>query len=253
MPALGLGSPSLLAHAARHPLATPPLAALSGFLPKGRASQTGLRRLISSLETNAGWPSSPTPWVVAMDYQSGRRAVFGKEGGRQASLVDAVTASCAVPGWFAPVEIGGRCYVDGGTRSTASLDLAAGHDLDEVYVVTPMASFAYDAPSSLGGRIERRVRRALTRQLLREAEKVRASGAHVTLLGPGAEDLTVIGSNLMDGRRRAAVLETSLRTSRAALRHGYEPFSAVGEAGNHLRPVAALDPYPPEDVHGVAG
>jgi NTE family protein len=248
-PALVLGSPSLLVHAARHPLATPPLAALSGLLPRGRASQTGIRRLISSVATaDGGWPSTPRPWVVAMDYQSGRRRVFGHEETPEVSLVDAVTASCAVPGWFAPVEIAGRRYVDGGTRSTASLDLAAGHDLDEVYVLTPMASFAYDAPSTLAGRIERQVRRALTKQLLREAEKVRASGARVTLLGPGPEDLTVIGSNLMDARRRADVLSTSLRTSRTALRRGFEPFGA-----ERLSPVAELDAYPPEDLHGVAG
>jgi NTE family protein len=250
-PALALGSPGLLAHAARHPFATPPIAALSGLMPRGRASQIGVHRLIRSSVTTDEWPDSPRPWVVAMDYQSGRRVVFGGATAPEATLADAITASCAVPGWFAPVEIGGRRYVDGGTRSTASADLAAGHDLDEVYVVTPMASFAYDSPSTLAGRIERRVRRALTGQVLREAEKVRSSGARVTLLGPGPEDLTVIGSNLMDARRRAEVLETSLRTSRAALRHGYESFGP-----ERLRSVpgfASVDSYPPEDLHGVAG
>ncbi|MDT7539963.1 MAG: hypothetical protein QOI82_3548, partial [Actinomycetota bacterium] len=39
----------------------------------------------------------------------------------------------------------------------------------------------------------------------------------VTWLGPTAEDLEVIGANMMDPRRRELVLETSLRTSRAAL------------------------------------
>lgn len=248
-PALALGSPGLLAYAAMHPFETPPIVALSGLMPRGRASQTGVHRLIQSSLTTDDWPIRPRPWVVAMDYQSGRRVVFGGPAAPEATLADAVTASCAVPGWFAPVEIGGRRYVDGGTRSTASVDLAAGHDLDEVYVVTPMASFAYDAPSTLVGRIERRVRRALTGQLLREAEKVRASGARVTLLGPGPEDLTAIGANLMDARRRGAVLETSLRTSRAALRHGHESLPL-------LRPVvgsAQTDSYPPEDLHGVAG
>ena len=45
-----------------------------------------------------------------------------------------------------------------------------------------------------------------------------ATGTRVTLLGPGAEDLAAIGANLMDPRRRERVLETSLRTSVAALR-----------------------------------
>jgi NTE family protein len=37
------------------------------------------------------------------------------------------------------------------------------------------------------------------------------------VLTPGPEDLAVIGANLMDARRRQAVLETSLRTCPRAL------------------------------------
>lgn len=248
-PALALGSPGLLAHAARHPLSTSPLAALSGLLPRGRASQTGIRRLISSAVPDGGWPESPRPWVVAMDYQSGRRVVFGRDDAPEATLADAVAASCAVPGWFPPVGIGGGRYVDGGTCSIASADVLAGQDLDEVYVLTPMASFAYDAPSTLAGRLERRVRRVFTRQLLREVETVRATGTRVTLLGPGPEDLTAIGSNLMDARRRADVLATSLRTSRNALLREHRPAGT-----ERLRSVATYeaDPYQADDLDDIA-
>ncbi|GAA0226382.1 patatin-like phospholipase family protein [Cryptosporangium japonicum] len=218
LPALALGSPGLLWQAARSPSSMSPMVALSGLLPRGRAAHTGVRRLIGSVLPCDEWPDRPRPWVVAMDYRSGQRVVFGQDEAPSAPLADAVSASCAVPGWFAPVEIGGRRYVDGGTYSTASVDLLAGLDLDEVYVLTPMASFAFDAPTSFAGRLERRFRRLLTQQLLREAELLRASGTRVTLLGPGPEDLAVLGSNLMDAKRRADVLETSLRTSWAALR-----------------------------------
>jgi NTE family protein len=51
--------------------------------------------------------------------------------------------------------------------------------------------------------------------LLREAWALRAAGIAVTVLTPGPEDLAVMGANLMDPRRRRAVLETSLRTSAA--------------------------------------
>jgi NTE family protein len=44
---------------------------------------------------------------------------------------------------------------------------------------------------------------------------LRAAGIGVTVLTPGPEDLAVMGANLMDPRRRRAVLETSLRTSAA--------------------------------------
>ncbi|MFI5955260.1 patatin-like phospholipase family protein [Cryptosporangium sp. NPDC051539] len=217
-PALAFGSPGLLWRAARRPASMSPMVALSGLLPRGRAAHTGVRRLIGSVLPCDDWPDRPRPWVVAMDYASGERVVFGRDGAPEATLADAVSASCAVPGWFAPVRIGGRPYVDGGTYSTASADLLAGCELDEVFVLTPMASFAYDAPASFAGKLERRVRRSLTARLLREAEVLRASGTRVTLLGPGPEDLTAIGSNLMDARRRESVLHTSLRTSGAALR-----------------------------------
>ena len=43
-------------------------------------------------------------------------------------LLDAVGASCAVPGIWPPVTINGRRYIDGGIRSAANADLAAGCD-----------------------------------------------------------------------------------------------------------------------------
>jgi NTE family protein len=68
----------------------------------------------------------------------------------------------------------------------------------------------------------------MTRQVLREASKVRRRGTAVTLLGPGREDLEAIGINLMDHRRRSAVLDTSLRTTAAALADATPPLSEAG-------------------------
>ena len=64
--------------------------------------------------------------------------------------------------------------------------------------------------------VERRLRALVTRSLLREAQALRAQGIRVTLLTPGPEDLAAMGVNLMEPTRRAATLETSLRTSAAA-------------------------------------
>jgi NTE family protein len=173
--------------------------------------------MISALTPEGEWSPHPNLWVMAMDYDTGKRIAFGRPGAPRARLSEAVMASCAIPGWFAPVTINGRRYVDGGTCSPTSLDLLAGRGLDEVFVLSPMTSFTYDEPESVVGRLERRFRRLVTRRLLRETAKVRRSGTRVTLLCPGREDLEVIGVNLMDPARRAAVLDTSLRTSAAAL------------------------------------
>ncbi len=226
-PRLGhLGSPQLLRLAARHPSRVRPLAAVSSLLPPGRASIRAVGDLVQNVgdealarglrSSQAPWPQRPTPWIVAMDYDTGRRVVFGRENSPQAELADAVTASCSIPGWYEPVTIGGHRYVDGGTCSPTSLDLLSRLGLDEVVVLAPMASFAYDRPKG-AARIERGIRRATTKRLFREAAIVRAAGTQVSMLGPGPEDLQAIGVNLMDGRRRLRVFETSLRTSAAAL------------------------------------
>ena len=127
-------------------------------------------------------------------------------------------ASCAIPAWFKPVQIGDQQYVDGGACSATSVDLLASMGLDEVYVIAPMVSFAMDRPEHVIAKLERRWRVQVTKRCLREVEKVRANGASVVVLGPGPEDLEAIGANLMDVGRRINVLETSLRTSVQALR-----------------------------------
>jgi NTE family protein len=216
-PKLGIGSRSLVVNTVLHPRRLPLLAGLSGLLPHGRGTLEPVGALVDAAIGGAAWPDHPRTMVVAMDYDGGRRVAFGRDGAPPAQLADAVMASCAIPGWYAPVQIDGRRYVDGGTCSPTSVDLVADCDLDEVVVLAPMASFDYDEPSTLVGRVERRFRRVMTRRVLHEAGKVRRRGASVTILGPGREDLAAIGVNLMDPRRRMQVLETSLRTSAAAL------------------------------------
>lgn len=211
------GSPGLMMRSALRPGRVAPMAALTAILPQGRGSIAPVGAMIDTIVPYGAWAAHPGTWIVAMDYETGRRVPFGRRGSPPAALADAVMASCAIPGWYAPVVINRRRYIDGGTRSATSLDLFAPLHLDEVVVVAPMASFSYDAPTTVAARFERGVRRAVTRRLLREAETVRQAGAEVLMLGPGAEDLDAIGANLMDHTRRQRVLETSLRTSAAAL------------------------------------
>jgi NTE family protein len=202
------------------------MGALATVLPQGRGSLDPIGSLVDAVCPAGDWAGHPRTWVVAMEYDTGRRVTFGRGGAPAAGLREAVMASCAIPAWYTPVRIGGRRYVDGGTCSPTSLDLLAALELDEVVVLSPMTSLEYDRPGTVVGRLERRFRRAVTKRVLREAGKVSATGTKVTLLGPGAEDLVGIGVNMMDPTRREQVLETSLRTSMAALRSS--PFAATG-------------------------
>lgn len=73
--------------------------------------------------TWAQWPDRDL-WLTAVDAASGRLHVFGRDS--RPDVVDAVAASCAVPGVWPLVRIDGRDYFDGGLRSGANADLARG-------------------------------------------------------------------------------------------------------------------------------
>jgi NTE family protein len=220
LPRMRIGSPELLARTALAPHRVRPWVAASALMFQGRGQLNSLELLVEAMvaldgRARAGWPRRET-WIMAVDYRSGRRVAFGRSGAPEAALADAVVASCSIPGWYRPKLIDGHPYVDGGVCSSTSLDLLSRVDLDEVYVLAPMASYEPDNPWHPALRLERVFRRILTLALTREVRKVRASGKTVTVLTPGPEDLAAIGANMMNPTRREQVLETSLRTSGAA-------------------------------------
>ena len=219
---LGPGSPRLIGSSLRRLGQVPATTLVSAFMPEGTRSLERIGHLVDAVTPLGEWSPHRGVWVVAMDYEDGKRVVFGRPGSPVVPLSSAVVASCSIPGWFQPVVIKGRTYVDGGAVSATSVDVLAHAGLDEVYVVAPMVSFATDRPSSVAARLERRWRGQLTKAARQEAAVVRAAGATVRMVGPGPEDLVAIGANLMDDTRRRFVLETSLRTSVAAWREADE-------------------------------
>ncbi len=143
--------------------------------------------------------------VAAVDRNSGRRVVFGRPGAPDATVADAVTASCTVPWLFAPMTIGGREYVDGGVWSPTNLDAAlAGRDT-QVLCLNPTAS--------LGGS---HALLAVIRNVARTAASVeglalRGRGARVRTVAPNAECAAAMGSNFMDAEPRIRVLAAAYR------------------------------------------
>ncbi|MEP7019895.1 MAG: patatin-like phospholipase family protein [Pseudonocardiales bacterium] len=225
------GSPRLLIDGLRHPLRSP-IVTLAGLLPTGRGTLQPMHDLMASLARDAGfgqnWPTQPRPWVVAADYNTGRRVVFGRDkfaaakGSvpriiRRATLADAVTASCSIPAWYPPTVIDGVPYIDGGALSNASVDVLRGTGLDEVYVLAPMASVEADRARGAIGRVERLVRRTITKAILADAVSLRAEGMRVCVVTPEPADLAVIGLNLMNPSRRTEVFETAKVTAAAQL------------------------------------
>jgi NTE family protein len=100
------------------------------------------RRVIAQRLPSHDWPDRVLR-LTAIDVATGELVVFDRESGVE--LVDAVAASCAVPGAWPPVTIAGRRYMDGGVASSVNLGVAG--DCAAVVLVPS----GVDAPAPFGG------------------------------------------------------------------------------------------------------
>src|SRR5487761_421262 len=136
--------------------------------------------------------------LVAVDAETGEMRVFDRDSG--VSLVDAVAASCAVPGIWPRETIDGRRYVDGGVRSSDNADLAAG--FGAITVISPLG---YDSPipspmplRDVGGRL-------------------RSDGSVVTVIEPDEASRAAIGANPLDPGTRVPAANAGRAQGRATL------------------------------------
>ena len=100
------------------------------------------RAVISHRLPSHDWPHR-TLRVTAIDAVTGELVVL--DGVSGVGLVDAVAASCAVPGVWPPVTIGDRRFFDGAVGS--SVNLVAAGDCDDVVILVPQGE---NSPSPFG-------------------------------------------------------------------------------------------------------
>jgi NTE family protein len=150
------------------------------------------------------WPDRELR-VTAIDIATGELVVFDRDSG--VDLVDAVGASCAVPGAWPPVTIGDRRYMDGGVGSTINLNVA-----DDCGMAVVLVPAGVSAPSPFGAGPA--------------AEIAAFSG---TALGVFADDesLAAFGSNPLDPRCRIASAEAGRAQGRRETA-GVAAFFGVG-------------------------
>ena len=216
VPSLGPGSWRLAASSLARPYRHSPAALLAAWLPGGPFSTEPLKETVRRV-CPEGWAPHPNFWAMAVDYGNGDLVAFGEDRAKDVDLADAVAASCAVPGFFRPVEIAGRRFVDGGVRSVSNADVLEHHDLDLVLVLNPMSSLHAGAPRTLGERAAYAIRQRAGRRLGNEAKLLRAAGIETILIQPTVHDLDAMGSNLMNRRRRREVITTATQTVTAHL------------------------------------
>lgn len=140
------------------------------------------------------WPERPLK-VTAVDTATGKFVAFDRDSG--VPLVKAVASSCAVPLVWPPVSINGSRYMDGGMRSVANVDLAAGYE--RVVVIAPLTRSASPAATPAA-----------------QAAKL---GVPSIVISPDSAALAAIGTNLLDPARR-----------RPAAEAGYAQAASIAEA-----------------------
>jgi NTE family protein len=176
---------------------------LLGLAPTGRRS---LRGLGDHLERDgAHWDGRLQ--VSAVDLGTGKRVMFGSPEAPEASVGEAVEASCAIPGVFRPVEIRGREYVDGGAWSPTNLDVAPVERGSRVLCLNPTGSLR----GTLAGALGIVSRSAATV----EALALERRGVKVKVIAPDADSLEAFGGNLMNPRPRDRVVAAGLAQGRA--------------------------------------
>jgi NTE family protein len=151
------------------------------------------REIVAARLRSPDWPERPL-WITAVDAETGGFTLFDKTKGVE--LVDAVAASCAVPGIWPPVTIEGRRYVDGGVWSPVNAFLAEG--FERVLVVSP-----FDLAVIPGVR--------------GELDGLRAGGAEVLVIQGDDETSAAMGPNPLDPAMRAPSVAAGRRQGQATL------------------------------------
>jgi len=191
---------SVLTRALLRPWQVRPVAAALAVIPPGRVDAGDTFGSLAQL-SGRSWPEREL-WVCAVRVSDGRRVVFGRDR-TDVSLSTAVAASCAVPGYFKPVQIGSDRFVDGVVHSPTNAGVVRDRRLDLILVVSPM--------SGPGRRIDpyglaRRHAGWLAR---REVAALRRSGTPVVTFRPGHREQQVMGTDVMSVDRLHEVVQES--------------------------------------------
>jgi NTE family protein len=170
-------------------------------VPAGTRSLGGLGEAVE--RAGVGWDGRLR--VAAVELQTGRRVLFGDLGAPSISVGQAVEASCSIPGVFRPVQFAGHSYVDGGVWSPTNMDAVHVNAGQKVLCLNPTGSLRPASGSLVGvlGPLSRSIAAA-------EALTLRHRGATVTTINPDVLSSAALGTNLMDARRRSAVIEAGL-------------------------------------------
>jgi len=158
-----------------------------------RGTEVGAPESKAAIAERLGVPSNEWPAralsITAVDTETCELCVFNAQSG--VGLIEAVAASCAVPGLRPPMRIRGRLYMDGGLwRNAENAHLAPAERA--VLIVSPFGARMPAAPQSLRS----------------DMEELQRSGSRVALIAGDDESLATVGAvGPLDPSIRAAAAE----------------------------------------------
>ena len=171
------------------------------------------RAMVAARLPRAEWPDRPMI-VVAVDAHTGELAAFDRDSG--VDLVDAVTASTALPGLTPTHSINGTRYINGGVRSGENADLASGYA--NVVVLSPFGGRSGTLPAGQFEGIRRSPEWGT--DLASQVEALRKQGSRVEVITPDADSRAAMGTNQMD-------LATRIPAARAGFAQGKQEATRV--------------------------
>jgi len=186
-------------------------AALLARSPAGRFDLDGLGERIDAL----GVRFDGRLRIVAVDRANGRRVVFGEPSSPDATVGQAVEASCAVPGIFRPITIGARTYVDGGVWSPTNLDLVPDPRGAKVLCLTPTGGIGAVRSMTFPWRAVSRSATTI------ELAVLKRRGADVRVIAPDRASARAMGEDLMNPRRSDRALAAGYRQGHELVAEGY--------------------------------
>jgi NTE family protein len=186
-------------------------------------------------------------YITATDLDTTERVVLGEGEWRDVPISTAVAASGALPIVYAPVEIRGREFIDGGIRSTTNVDIAVERGAKFIVVVNPMVPYVNDFSKRIPTMFGTRVRRvsdmgagAIAQQSFRvlshdrlhravEDWEEKYPGVDIILIEPEPDDELMFGTSIMDYGGRLQIAKHGFESVTLRLARDYDRFKAIAQ------------------------
>lgn len=220
---------------------------LAKSVPNGIFDSTPIRRYLQRLAATPGQTDDfrelkAKLFIIATDLDASSLVMFGSPGFDHVPISRAVEASAALPGYFPPVEIDGRHYVDGALLRTLNASAALKENVKLLFAINPLVPHKTDiqtlqgtskslADDGLVNVLQQMFRALIHSRMKVGMERYRHAypDADIILFEPRSDDREMFYTNVFSWADRRRLAEHAYQQTREDLR---------GRAGS-LTPVLA--------------